>query len=60
MSPAPSVPTLPDRQDWSFPVEGMSCAACAGRIERALRSVPGVAEASVNLATEMATVRPSG
>jgi copper chaperone CopZ len=34
----------------------MSCAACAGRVERALRAVPGVAGASVNIATEMATV----
>jgi len=35
----------------------MSCAACATRVERALRAVPGVAEASVNLATEVASVR---
>ena len=35
----------------------MSCAACAGRVERALRAVPGVAEASVNMATEVASVR---
>jgi Cu+-exporting ATPase len=35
----------------------MSCAACAGRVERALRAVPGVAEANVNLATELASVR---
>jgi Cu+-exporting ATPase len=48
---------LPARRDWSFPVEGMSCAACAGRVERALRAVPGVAEASVNMATEVASVR---
>ena len=52
-SPSP----LPARRDWSFPVDGMSCAACAGRVERALRAVPGVAEASVNLATEVASVR---
>ena len=57
MSSSPTVPAVPDRQDWSFPVEGMSCAACAGRVERALRNVPGVAEASVNIATEIATVR---
>ncbi|MEP6503415.1 MAG: heavy metal translocating P-type ATPase [Betaproteobacteria bacterium] len=50
------VPDLPARLDWSFPIEGMSCAACAGRVERALRAVPGVAEASVNLATEVASV----
>ncbi len=30
----------------------MHCAACVGRVERALRSVPGVAGAAVNLATE--------
>ncbi|MBU8542916.1 MULTISPECIES: heavy metal translocating P-type ATPase [Roseomonadaceae] len=38
-------------------VEGMTCASCAGRVERALRAVPGVAEASVNLASEQATLR---
>ncbi|WP_298011051.1 heavy metal translocating P-type ATPase [uncultured Aquabacterium sp.] len=38
-------------------VEGMTCASCVGRVERALRKVPGVSEASVNLATERATVR---
>jgi Cu+-exporting ATPase len=40
----------------TLPVRGMHCAACVGKVERALRSVPGVAEASVNLATERATV----
>src|SRR3546814_3432351 len=35
----------------------MSCASCVGRIEKALKSVPGVLEASVNLATEKALVR---
>ena len=38
-------------------VEGMTCAACSGRVEKALNAVPGVAEATVNLATERATVR---
>lgn len=38
-------------------IEGMSCASCVGRVERALQAVPGVANASVNLATERATVR---
>ena len=38
-------------------VEGMTCASCVGRVEKALKSVPGVVEASVNLATERATVR---
>jgi Cu+-exporting ATPase len=43
--------------DWTFPVEGMTCASCVARVEKALAAVPGVDEASVNLATEMATVR---
>ncbi|OZI36379.1 copper-translocating P-type ATPase [Bordetella genomosp. 1] len=38
-------------------IEGMTCASCVARIERALRAVPGVLEATVNLATERATVR---
>jgi len=38
-------------------VEGMTCASCVGRVERALAKVPGVTSASVNLATERATVR---
>jgi Cu+-exporting ATPase len=40
----------------TLPVRGMHCAACVGKVERALRSVPGVQDASVNLATERATV----
>lgn len=31
----------------SIPVEGMTCASCVGRVERAICEVPGVAEASV-------------
>ena len=38
-------------------VRGMTCAACVGRVERALRKVPGVADAQVNFATETAAVR---
>ncbi len=38
-------------------IEGMSCASCVNRVEKALAAVPGVLEASVNLATEKATVR---
>ncbi|MBA4352134.1 MAG: copper-translocating P-type ATPase [Rhodobacter sp.] len=37
-------------------VEGMTCASCVGRVERALKAVPGVKTASVNLATERAEV----
>jgi Cu+-exporting ATPase len=39
-----------------LPVEGMTCASCVARVERALKQVPGVATAEVNLATETATV----
>ncbi len=38
-------------------IQGMTCANCSARVERALRKVPGVTEAGVNLATERATVR---
>ncbi|MBY0337011.1 MAG: heavy metal translocating P-type ATPase, partial [Acetobacteraceae bacterium] len=38
-------------------VAGMTCASCVGRVERALRAVPGVTGAAVNLATGRATVR---
>ncbi len=37
-------------------VEGMTCASCVGRVEQALKGVPGVSGATVNLATERATV----
>src|SRR5262249_15664580 len=40
----------------TFAVRGMHCAACVGKVERALRGVPGVDAASVNLATERARV----
>ena len=39
-----------------LPVEGMTCASCVRRVEQALKSVPGVASAEVNLATETAAV----
>ncbi|CUH79072.1 heavy metal translocating P-type ATPase [Tropicibacter naphthalenivorans] len=35
-------------------IQGMSCASCAGRVERALAAVPGVVDARVNLAAEVA------
>jgi Cu+-exporting ATPase len=40
-----------------LPVEGMSCASCASRIEKHLARQPGVASANVNFATKVATVR---
>ncbi|MGH8055070.1 MAG: heavy metal translocating P-type ATPase [Stenotrophomonas sp.] len=41
-------------------IEGMTCASCVGRVERALAAVPGVSKASVNLATERASVQTDG
>ena len=41
-------------------IEGMSCASCVRRVERALAEVPGVETASVNLATEQARVSGRG
>jgi P-type Cu+ transporter len=41
---------------WTFPVEGMTCASCVARVEKALSRVEGVARASVNLAANAATV----
>jgi Cu+-exporting ATPase len=38
-------------------IGGMTCASCVSRVEKALRSVPGVLEAQVNLATERAHIR---
>ena len=49
--------TAPEPIILSVGVEGMTCASCVNRIERFLRQTDGVAEASVNLATERATVR---
>jgi Au+-exporting ATPase len=50
--------TLPiaEADKFVLDVEGMTCASCVGRVERALKAVPGVQSASVNLATERADV----
>src|SRR5215216_589528 len=45
-----------DVRETTFSVTGMTCASCVGRVERALENVPGVLEASVNLANERARV----
>lgn len=52
-----AVKPVTDLVDLTFKVEGMTCASCVGRVEKALKSVPGVESASINLATEKATVR---
>jgi len=51
-----SAPTQQPVKPVTFDVEGMTCASCVGRVERALKAVPGVADASVNLATQKAQV----
>ncbi len=48
-----SVPT----ESCALDIRGMTCASCSTRVEKALGKVPGVLEASVNLATEQATVK---
>ncbi|MDH7516712.1 MAG: cation transporter, partial [Bacteroidota bacterium] len=45
-----------DNETLVFPIEGMTCASCAMRVERALQRVSGVLSAEVNLATQKATV----
>jgi Cu+-exporting ATPase len=43
-------------QQIQLPITGMTCASCANRVSKALRKVPGVSAAEVNLATEQAAV----
>ncbi len=45
-----------NQEETTFLISGMTCAACVRRIERAIKKAPGVLEASVNLATEKATI----
>lgn len=45
-----------ERREVTIPVEGMTCAACSQRVEKALSKLEGVSSASVNLATERATL----
>lgn len=40
----------------TFPVQGMSCASCAARVDKTLNHQPGVSKATVNYASGMATV----
>lgn len=48
---------MPSLDTFDLPITGMTCASCAGRVERALRKVPGVKTATVNLANERAHVQ---
>ncbi|MEN8356984.1 MULTISPECIES: heavy metal translocating P-type ATPase [Acinetobacter] len=40
-------------------IDGMTCASCVTRVEKALKKVPGVEQANVNLATEHAWIQPN-
>ena len=51
--------TVP-QQTQTLNIEGMTCASCVGRVEKALQAVPGVLQAGVNLATEQASVTWAG
>ena len=54
-TPPTSTPTALD-----IGIGGMTCASCVGRVERALKKVEGVADATVNLATESARIAYTG
>src|SRR5688572_27396192 len=54
--PPPSVHPAEPQEQLTFPVTGMTCASCVRRVEKALKKVDGIADASVNLATEKARV----
>lgn len=54
---SPAAASAPAGDVTHLAVRGMTCAACVGRVERALRKVTGVADAQVNFATETASIR---
>ena len=54
--PAPPAPAARSGEKVTIPVSGMTCAACSGRVQRALEKHPGVNSAAVNLMTNNATV----
>ncbi|PHV38277.1 heavy metal translocating P-type ATPase [Janthinobacterium sp. BJB304] len=56
LAPAASPPATAHAHAQALAIEGMSCASCVGRVEKALAAVPGVTQASVNLATEVAKI----
>src|SRR5438093_8866226 len=56
-APAPQASPASPASEVLLPIGGMTCASCVRRVERALSKVEGVQSASVNLATERATVK---
>src|SRR6186997_2710325 len=56
-SPATALSIGAAATEVALPIEGMTCASCVNRIERFLGKTPGVETATVNLATETATIR---
>jgi Cu+-exporting ATPase len=56
-TPPDNVAPDPDLCELDLGIGGMTCASCVSRVERALKKLPGVEEATVNLATETARVR---
>ena len=56
-APAASTAQQPAGEGLRLPIAGMTCASCVARVEKALNAVPGVRGASVNLATEAATIK---
>nr|WP_156771747.1 heavy metal translocating P-type ATPase [Labrys sp. WJW] len=59
MSPTLSSPTL-SPATFDIAIEGMTCASCVRRVEKAIAATPGVVQAAVNLATERAQVSFEG
>ncbi|WP_261525800.1 heavy metal translocating P-type ATPase [Burkholderia multivorans] len=62
-APSPARSTSAEREathSIDLDIGGMTCASCVSRVEKALENVPGVTHASVNLATERASVRAAG
>ncbi|MBS7557636.1 MULTISPECIES: heavy metal translocating P-type ATPase [Pseudomonas] len=51
---------MPESTTFDLPIAGMTCASCAGRVERALAKVAGIRAVSVNLATEQARIEAPG
>lgn len=64
MSPTMSPPTLSSSTSnpatFDIAIEGMTCASCVRRVEKAIAATPGVVQAAVNLATERAQVAFEG